>query len=338
MATAIVAGRVECTGSARVRGRFRRRRVALTGWGWRGRRLEAKGGADDDDDDVVAGNERLSGERLEEALREAREILEEACAMASEQAREELMRGMGMSMSAGGAGASDVAQLTLVQMFLRGKGLRDFEAERVARELYEMDALYQDAELLAVKFDRLSKALSVPGLEVGRLVANCPELVSVDLTRATSNLMMLRENFKVEKIASMLYDCPRLLISEDLTDRLQRTRICIQRIFKSETDDDTIYAVSEEPNLLFTLCDLEIFQTDTSVDISELPMSVQGTSSRTHSRRDPTQRGRERSNQFFNQFCPSYHQRLSFSRLVASRRDQKTHVTRSFALARPQRC
>jgi hypothetical protein len=275
MATAIVAGRVECTGSARVRGRFRRRRVASTGWGWRGRRLEAKGGADDDDDDVVAGNERLSGERLEEALREAREILEEACAMASEQAREELMRGMGMSMSAGGAGASDVAQLTLVQMFLRGKGLRDFEAERVARELYEMDALYQDAELLAVKFDRLSKALSVPGLEVGRLVANCPELVSVDLTRATSNLMTLRENFKVEKIASMLYDCPRLLISEDLTDRLQRTRICIQRIFKSETDDDTIYAVSEEPNLLFTLCDLEIFQTDTSVDISELPMSVQ---------------------------------------------------------------
>lgn len=247
--------------------------------------MEAKGGADDDDvdSDVDDGNDRrLRGERLEAALREAREILEEACAMASEQAREELMRGMGMGMrGAGGSDTSDVAQLTLVQMFLRGKGLRDFEAERVARELYEMDALYQDAELLAVKFDRLSKALSVPGLDVGRLVANCPELVSVDLTRATSNLMTLREHFKVEKIASMLYDCPRVLICEDLTDRLRRTRICIQRIFKSETDEDTIYAVSEEPNLLFSLCDLQIFQTDTSVDISELPMSVQGTSSRT---------------------------------------------------------
>lgn len=284
MATTVVAGRLGCAPGAR--GRGRRRRVASNGAGWRGRRLEAKGGADDDDDvdsDVDDGNDRrLSGERLEAALREAREILEEACAMASEQAREELMRGMGMGMrGAGGSDASDVAQLTLVQMFLRGKGLRDFEAERVARELYEMDALYQDAELLAVKFDRLSKALSVPGLDVGRLVANCPELVSVDLTRATSNLMTLREHFKVEKIASMLYDCPRVLICEDLTDRLRRTRICIQRIFKSETDEDTIYAVSEEPNLLFTLCDLEIFQTDTSVDISELPMSVQGTSSRT---------------------------------------------------------
>lgn len=286
MATTVVAGRLGCAPGAR--GRGRRRRIASTGTGWRGRRLEAKDGADDDDDvddvdsDVDDGNDRrLSGERLEAALREAREILEEACAMASEQAREELMRGMGMGIrGAGGAGASDVAQLTLVQMFLRGKGLRDFEAERVARDLYEMDALYQDAELLAVKFDRLSKALSVPGLEVGRLVANCPELVSVDLTRATSNLMTLREHFKVEKIASMLYDCPRVLICEDLTDRLRRTRICIQRIFKSETDEDTIYAVSEEPNLLFTLCDLEIFQTDTSVDISELPMSVQGTSSR----------------------------------------------------------
>ena len=35
-------------------------------------------------------------------------------------------------------------------------------------------------------------------------------------------------------------------------------------------------AVSEEPNLLWSLADLRIFESDVSVDISELPMSVQG--------------------------------------------------------------
>jgi hypothetical protein len=74
----------------------------------------------------------------------------------------------------------------------------------------------------------------------------------------------------------MVMDCPKLLMCDDLEDRIRRTQACITRIWASESDEDTIYAISEEPNLLFTLCDLPIFAEDISVDISELPMSVQG--------------------------------------------------------------
>jgi hypothetical protein len=89
--------------------------------------------------------------------------------------------------------------------------------------------------------------------------------------------LTLRGLFKVEKISAMVMDCPKLLMCDDLDDRVRRTRACITRIWASESDEDTIYAISEEPNLLFTLCDLPIFADDISVDISELPMSVQGT-------------------------------------------------------------
>ena len=241
--------------------------------------------ADDDDragidDDDLGFSDAL----LERAVAEARELLEMACAMADEQARRELLR----AFRAPSADADDdvdrertvasvAADMLRVQLFLRDKGLKDFEAERVSKELARADAIYQDAGRLAVKFDRVEKALAIPGMDVARLVSNAPELViTMDLQRASNNLMHLASVFKIEKIAVMLLDCPKLLTCDDLEERLRRTREYIQRIWSSETHEDTTYAISEEPNLVFTLADLEIFQAGTAVDISELPMSVQG--------------------------------------------------------------
>ena len=233
-----------------------------------------------DDDDDLGFNEAL----LDRAVEEARELLEMACKMANEQARQELIRSF---REAPAEDDNDVDQkrtvasvavdMLRVQLFLREKGLRDFEAERVSKELVRVDAIYQDVGRLAVKWDRVEKALALPGMDVARLVSNAPELViTMDLQRASGNLMYLANVFKIEKMAVMLLDCPKLLTCDDLDERLRRTRKYIQRIWSSETYDDTTYAISEEPNLLFTLADLTIFDAETAVDISELPMSVQG--------------------------------------------------------------
>lgn len=191
--------------------------------------------------------------------------------MASEQAREELMRGIGI------AGASGAAvEVLRVETFLVNKGARDADAARAARELYLLDALYQDADLLAVQFDRLERAIGGVGVDVIELVTRSPEVVGADIGLATANVMRLRDVFGAERLASMVTDCPKLLLCEDLDDRIERTRACIVKIWSNETPAGTLYAIQEEPNLLFTLCDLPVFTEGMSVDISELPMSVQG--------------------------------------------------------------
>ena len=214
---------------------------------------------------------RLNESELRAAVEEAREILREATAMASEQAREELVRGIGIS----GAGGAAVEVLR-VETFLLNKGMREADAGRVARDLYLVDALYQDADLLAVQFDRLERAIGGIGVDVSELVSRWPATVGADIGRATANVMRLRDVFGSERLASMVTDCPRLLLCEDLEDRIERTRACIVKIWSSETPAGTLYAIQEEPNLLFTLCDLPVFAKGMSVDISELPMSVQG--------------------------------------------------------------
>jgi hypothetical protein len=246
---------------ARARGDARERAVV--------ERRASRARADDDDDD---DDGRMREDELRAAIDEAREILAEAARMANEQARAELAR----TFDAGdGRGAA--FECVRVEEFLKGKGARTLDAERAARELYIGDAYFQDVEKLMVQFDRLERALGgVPGMNVGALVGRCTEVATCDIARATANLLTLRGAFKVGKISAMVMDCPKLLMCDDLEDRIRRTQACITRIWASESDEDTIYAISEEPNLLFTLCDLPIFAEDISVDISELPMSVQG--------------------------------------------------------------
>ncbi len=250
--------RARATRRARTRGR-RSTRVA-----------RARANDDDDDDD---GRGRMREDELRAAIDEAREILAEAARMANEQARAELAR----AFETTGDGRGAAFECVRVEEFLKGKGARALDAERVARELHLRDEYFQDVEKLMVQFDRLERAIGgVPGMNVGALVGRCTDVVACDIALATANLMTLRGTFKVEKISAMVMDCPKLLMCDDLEDRVRRTRACITRIWASEGDEDTIYAISEEPNLLFTLCDLPIFAQDISVDISELPMSVQG--------------------------------------------------------------
>ena len=236
----------------------------------RARRVVSRRSGGEDD----APRRRLTDAELRAAVDEAREILREATLAANEQARMELMRGMSAEADADAA----AIECLRVEAFLRARGgLNEIQAERVARELYAMDDLYQDAERLAVQFDRLERAVGgVPGMDIGRLVATSPEIIGTDIGRVTANLLALRDYFKATKIAGMVYDAPRLLTCDDLLERIARTRRCITRIFSSETEEDTLYALSEEPNLLWSLADLRIFESDVSVDISELPMSVQG--------------------------------------------------------------
>ena len=245
------------------------RRVDLSS---RARRVVSRRSGGEDD----APRRRLTDAELRAAVDEAREILREATLAANEQARMELTRGMSADADADADAAA--IECLRVEAFLRARGgLNEIQAERVARELYAMDDLYQDAERLAVQFDRLERAIGgVPGMDIGRLVATSPEIIGTDIGRATANLLALRDYFKATKIAGMVYDAPRLLTCDDLLERIARTRRCITRIFSSETEEDTLYAVSEEPNLLWSLADLQIFESDVSVDISELPMSVQG--------------------------------------------------------------
>ena len=259
-------GRAAAAAPTRARARQRARK------GGRRATRVARARADDDDDDDDDDDGRMREDELRAAIDEAREILAEAARMANEQARAELAR----TFDAGdGRGAA--FECVRVEEFLKGKGARTLDAERAARELYIGDAYFQDVEKLMVQFDRLERALGgVPGMNVGALVGRCTEVATCDIARATANLLTLRGAFKVGKISAMVMDCPKLLMCDDLEDRIRRTQACITRIWASESDEDTIYAISEEPNLLFTLCDLPIFAEDISVDISELPMSVQG--------------------------------------------------------------
>ena len=236
----------------------------------RARRVVSRRSGGEDD----APRRRLTDAELRAAVDEAREILREATLAANEQARMELTRRMSADADADAA----AIECLRVEAFLRARGgLNEIQAERVARELYAMDDLYQDAERLAVQFDRLERAVGgVPGMDIGRLIATSPEIIGTDIGRVTANLLALRDYFKATKIAGMVYDAPRLLTCDDLLERIARTRRCITRIFSSETEEDTLYALSEEPNLLWSLADLQIFESDVSVDISELPMSVQG--------------------------------------------------------------
>ncbi|CEG00147.1 unnamed product [Ostreococcus tauri] len=270
MARGVVA---RCLARARVRTRARERRADDRSSASRrraraGRRRATEDGAAEDSTD--AGG-RLSEAELDAAVEEAREILREACAMADRQQREELTR----MMSGTSARASAAVEVLRAEALLRGRGLSESDASRVAKELYAEDDLYQEADLLAVQIDRLERAIGALGVDISEMISRSPRTISTDLARATANVMRIRDVFGANKVGQMVMDCPKMLACEDLDDRIERTRACIVKIFSSETQDDTTYAIAEEPNLLFTLPDLPVFARGLSVDISELPMSVQ---------------------------------------------------------------
>ena len=246
-------------------------------------------------------------ERLELAIEEAREILTEATKRARDETRRELLETFSETFYTTTTTTTTTA--TKTEKFFKGRKendenkitdenralniartqsfleikfkMRDFEAARVAKNLALSKSVYEDCDDLMVQVDRLEKAL--PDVNVGKLLQNDASIVSsVNVAKAVQNMMTLYElGFKRERVPSMLEECPRLLLDEtDLSarDRIRLVTERIQSIFPDETDEGCLYAIGEEPNLLWALADLEIFNREARVDIAELPMSVQGKS------------------------------------------------------------
>jgi len=246
-------------------------------------------------------------ERLELAIEEAREILTEATKRAQDETRRELLETFSETFYT--TTTTTTTKATKTEKFFKGRKendenkitdenralniartqsfleikfkMRDFEAARVAKNLALSKSVYEDCDDLMVQVDRLEKAL--PDVNVGKLLQNDASIVSsVNVAKAVQNMMTLYElGFKRERVPSMLEECPRLLLDEtDLSarDRIRLVTERIQSIFPDETDEGCLYAIGEEPNLLWALADLEIFNREARVDIAELPMSVQGKS------------------------------------------------------------
>ena len=231
------------------------------------------GGAGSGDGD--GARPRVSDEELRAAIRECRELLEEATRLAGEQARAELAASFLRPPGDGSSGTTGdlAADMARVQLFFQGKGMRPWEAEATSRTLVELDSIYGDVELLAVKFDRLARTL--PDVDVKAMVAADPSVMSTNLERNVEVMLRLFDLFPRRKVPRILAEAPRLLTCDDLEDRVRRTVECIRRVYPKETDESCLYALSEEPTLLFHLPDLKIFEERNRVDIAELPMTVQ---------------------------------------------------------------
>jgi len=255
----------------------------------RNKALSSSGGNDENENE-----EEAFERRLEAALEEAREILAEATKQARDETRRELLENFNRTFTGGkkkkeegeekavlGKDDADRAMnIARTQSFLEIKfKMRDFEAARVAKNLALSKSVYEDCDDLMVQVDRLEKAL--PDVNVGKLLQNDASIVSsINVAQAVQNMMALYElGFKRERVPSMLEECPRLLLDEtelSARDRIRLVTERIQSIFPDETDEGCLYAIGEEPNLLWALADLEIFDREARVDIAELPMSVQG--------------------------------------------------------------
>ena len=247
--------------------------------------LSSSGGNDENENE-----EEAFERRLEAALEEAREILAEATKQARDETRRELLENFNRTFGKkkkeeeravlGKDDADRAMNIARTQSFLEIKfKMRDFEAARVAKNLALSKSVYEDCDDLMVQVDRLEKAL--PDVNVGKLLQNDASIVSsINVAQAVQNMMALYElGFKRERVPSMLEECPRLLLDEtelSARDRIRLVTERIQSIFPDETDEGCLYAIGEEPNLLWALADLEIFDREARVDIAELPMSVQG--------------------------------------------------------------
>jgi hypothetical protein len=221
---------------------------------------------------------RVSDAELRLAIQECRELLEEATRMAGEQARAELAASFLRTPEGteGGLTGNLAVDMARVQLFFQGKGMRPWEAENTSRTLVELDSIYEDVELLAVKFDRLQRTL--PDVDVKAMVAADPNVMTVELAGAVDRMLDLFAVFGPDKGRRVLAEAPRLLYCEEgIREKIAKTSACIKRVYPRETDESCVYALGEEPNLLFDLPDLKIFKEENrkGIDIAELPMQVQ---------------------------------------------------------------
>ena len=243
---------------------------------------EGTSGGDFDEDDVGSDDpgstegssyRPVSDAELKAAIAECRELLEEATRIAGEQARAELAAQF-LKVPEGATGGNLAVDMARVQLFFQGKGMRPYQAERVSTTIVEIDSIYGDVELLAVKYDRLTRTL--PDVDVKEMVFNDPKILTVKIADAVPRLIDLLDIFPLRKVPTMIAEAPKLLYgTEPIPALFERTCECIKRAYPKETEEGCVYAISEEPTLMFDLPDLHIFKKDERIDIAELPMAVQ---------------------------------------------------------------
>ena len=110
------------------------------------------------------------------------------------------------------------------------------------------------------------------------MVAADPNVMTVSLAGAVDRMLDLFQVFGPEKGRRVLAEAPRLLYCEEgVREKVARTTACVKRVYPRETDESCVFALGEEPNLLFDLPDLKIFKEANrkGIDIAELPMQVQ---------------------------------------------------------------
>ena len=83
-----------------------------------------------------------------------------------------------MPEGASGLTGNLAVDMARVQLFFQGKGMRAWEAENL-ETLVELDSIYGDVELLAVKYDRLVSTL--PDVDVKAMVANDPSVMGTEI-------------------------------------------------------------------------------------------------------------------------------------------------------------
>ena len=84
-----------------------------------------------------------------------------------------------------------------VQLFFQGKGMRAWEAEKTSRTLVELDSIYGDVELLAVKYDRLVSTL--PDVDVKAMVANDPSVMGTEIKSNVERMLRPRRHLPGEE-------------------------------------------------------------------------------------------------------------------------------------------
>ena len=230
-------------------------------------------GSDDPGSTEGSSYRPVSDAELKAAIAECRELLEEATRIAGEQARAELAAQF-LKVPEGATGGNLAVDMARVQLFFQGKGMRPYQAERVSTTIVEIDSIYGDVELLAVKYDRLTRTL--PDVDVKEMVFNDSKILTVKIADAVPRLIDLLDIFPLRKVPTMIAEAPKLLYgTEPIPALFERTCECIKRVYPKETEEGCVYAISEEPTLMFDLPDLHIFKKDERIDIAELPMAVQ---------------------------------------------------------------
>ena len=132
--------------------------------------------------------------------------------MAGEQARAALTASF-LSVPEGASGLTGATTSTWRASSSSSRAARAWEAEKTSRTLVELDSIYGDVELLAVKYDRLVSTL--PDVDVKAMVANDPSVMGTEIKSNVERMLRLGDIFPARKVPRLLAEAPKLLTCGD---------------------------------------------------------------------------------------------------------------------------